>query len=94
MIGTDRDIVLSSRIRLARNINGLADTQLIETELYREFANNPNFRNFSVYKIDDVGELNRILLKERKIITMPITAFIISFLAFSIVSELPPLVIH
>ncbi len=77
MSGTDRDIVLSSRIRLARNIKGLKyfsslspmDKTLIEEKLLGEFTGNPVFQNFSIYKINDRDELDRVLLKEKKIIS-------------------------
>jgi len=74
---TDKDIVLSSRIRLARNLRelnftttwSLDDKEQLEKKLYREFSENPGFKNFSIYNINDLDELDRIVLKEKKIIS-------------------------
>lgn len=75
--GTDRDIVLSSRIRLARNVQGYkfspaqSPEELAELEslLCKEITSNPLFKDFSFFPINELDELDRIVLKENKIIS-------------------------
>jgi len=74
---TDKDIVLSSRIRLARNIEGYnfipsikkAERDELESRIFQEISTNPFFEDFSIYNISDLDELDRIVLKEKKIIS-------------------------
>ncbi|MBB6478927.1 hypothetical protein [Spirochaeta isovalerica] len=74
---TDNDIVLSTRFRLARNLHGWKFiSTMSEEEIERlnrvfskEIQSNPVYRDFTVYKIDDLDELDRIVLKERKFIS-------------------------
>ncbi|MDA3811124.1 MAG: hypothetical protein PF518_12450 [Spirochaetaceae bacterium] len=74
---TEKDIVLSSRIRLARNIKGYKfttkwtekDKVELESRIYREFRENPLYENYSIYNINELDELDRIVLKEKKIIS-------------------------
>lgn len=74
---TEKDIVLSSRIRLARNFRTynfipsieLADREKLESEIYDEISNNPFFEGYSIYNISELDELDRMVLKEKKIIS-------------------------
>ena len=74
---TEKDIVLSSRIRLARNIRGynfspsLPQQKMedINTGLAEVIDTNPYFKDFTVFNINDLDELDRVVLKEKKIIS-------------------------
>lgn len=73
----EKDIILSTRFRLARNIKGLnfiskmnaEEKQLLNSGLSEEISSNPLFRDFQIYNIDELDELDRILFKERKFIS-------------------------
>lgn len=73
----EKDIVLSSRIRLARNVRGYnfipsikpSDREELETLISEEISNNPFFEGYSKYRICELDELDRMVLKERKIIS-------------------------
>lgn len=74
---TDNDIVLSSRIRLARNVEGYnftpsmspAECKKFESRIYDEISSNPFYEDFTIYNINELDELDRIVLKEKKIIS-------------------------
>jgi protein arginine kinase len=73
----EQDIVLSSRIRLARNLNNFKfmsslsepERRELEKVLYSVFIKSACLENFSIYNINDLDELDRIVLKEKKIIS-------------------------
>lgn len=75
--GTDRDIVLSTRVRLARNVEGWkfqskmssSERKALNDVISREMESNPFFSDFSCFNIDDIDEIDRIVLKERKLIS-------------------------
>ena len=77
LLRTEKDIVLSSRIRLARNVKGynfspslsIEDMAKLEKKLSEAIASNPEFNDYSIYKINELDELDRIVLKEKKIIS-------------------------
>ena len=74
---TDQDIVLSSRIRLARNIKGfhfspslsIEEKEILEKKILQEIGKDSILKDFTLYRINDLDELDRIVLKEKKIIS-------------------------
>lgn len=75
--GTDNDIVISSRVRLARNLAdfpfctraGEGEKREIETELRRAIAEARKERPLSFFNIGDLTELDRQFLVERQLIS-------------------------
>lgn len=74
---TDQDIVLSSRIRLARNLKDVKFYPSLLEDEKRElnfkfssfFSENTFFKDYSTIRINEIDELDRIVLKENRIIS-------------------------
>ena len=75
--GPENDIVISSRIRLARNLRGYPFTsiankeQLLETEEYirGKLEEKGIIPNMSYFKLKDLTQIERTLLLERHLIS-------------------------
>ncbi len=77
--GPYNDIVISSRIRLARNLENISFSQIMSTEEANNVKNqikdiaynsdNPVFSDFNYYPIENISLLNRKILVEKHLIS-------------------------
>ncbi|WP_026894966.1 protein arginine kinase [Clostridiisalibacter paucivorans] len=76
--GTNKDVVISSRIRLARNIEGINFTHMMNDEesknvidMVKDAVSRQNVlsKEFEFFKLSDVDELNRKVLVEEHLIS-------------------------
>lgn len=80
--GPNNEIILSSRIRLARNLANIPFPQLLNKEsgaavidkIYDEDARNSFFKDFKYYDMQDTGFVDRYVLVERHLISPNLAA--------------------
>lgn len=76
-LGPDSDIVISSRVRLARNVDGIPFPQLIKESQYekligdlkRTMEKSKVLKRFHHISLNDISELDRLILMERHLIS-------------------------
>jgi len=75
--GKDGDVVLSSRIRLARNLEKFAfpgfmkskEELIVQEEIINAFTKLSDYKNYTILYLDAISPLERRILMERNIIT-------------------------
>ena len=75
--GKDSDVVVSSRIRIARNLDSYVfpgfmknkDELAVQDEIINAFTRLSDYKNYTILYLDNVSPLERRILMERNIIT-------------------------